>query len=117
MNVIAKIALTIILAYILELFFPWYSAAIAAFIIGYAIRSRLSFLAGFIAIALLWTAKALLIDITSSSDLASRVAHIFPVQHTFLLYLVMAILGGLIGGFACMTGALLQSENRKSFGR
>jgi len=117
MNVLAKIVLTIVLAYILELFFPWYSAAIAAFLSGYAIRSRLSFLAGFIAIAILWTFKALIIDITSASDLATRVAHILPLQHTAFLYLVMALLGGLVGGFGCMTGALMQSENRKSFGR
>jgi len=117
MNVIAKIVITMILAYILGLFFPWYSAAIAAFIAGYAIRSRLSFLAGFSAIALLWLLKALVIDVTSSSDLASRVALIFPVQHKVFLYLFMAIIGGIVGGFGCMTGALAQSENRKSFGR
>ena len=117
MNVISKIFFIIVLGYILELFFPWYSAAIAAFIVGYAIRSRFSFLAGFVGVALLWTLKALIIDVTSSSDLASRVAQIFPVQHTVFLYLVMAALGGLVGGFGCMTGALMQSENRKSFGR
>ena len=117
MNVLTKIFLTIILAYILELFFPWYSVAIAAFIIGFAIRSRLSFLAGFIAIALLWTIKALLIDITSTSDLATRVAQIFPLREKIFLYLVVAVIGGLVGGFACMTGALAQPENRKSFGR
>jgi hypothetical protein len=117
MNIIAKIVLTMVLAYILELFFPWYSIAIAAFIAGYTLRTRLSFLAGFIAIFLLWTLKALIIDLTSASDLATRVAQIFPVQHKVFLYLLMGTLGGLIGGFACMTGAIIQSENRKSFGR
>jgi hypothetical protein len=117
MKFLTKIFFTIVLAYILELFFPWYSVAIAAFLTGYVIRSRFSFLAGFVGIFTLWTLKAFLIDITSASDLASRVALIFPVQHKVFLYLVMAILGGLAGGFACMTGALAQSENRKSFGR
>lgn len=117
MNVVVKILLTIVLAYALELFFPWYSVAIAAFIVGYAVRSRLSFLAGFIAIALLWSFKAVLIDITSASDLATRVAQILAVQQKIFLYLMTAVVGGLVGGFACMTGALAQSENRKSFGR
>jgi hypothetical protein len=117
MKFLTKILFILVLAYILELFFPWYSVAIAAFIIGYIIRSRFSFLAGFIAIAVLWTFKAMLIDFTSASDLASRVALIFPVQQKIFLYLIMALLGGLIGGFSCMTGALLQPENRKSFSR
>jgi hypothetical protein len=117
MKFLTQCLLIIVIAYVLELFLPWYSIAIAAFIIGYAVRSRVSFLTGFVAIALLWSFKAMLIDYTSASDLADRVAQIFPVKQKIYLYLVMALLGGLVGGFAAMAGAALQPENRKSFSR
>jgi hypothetical protein len=98
-----------ILAYILELFLPWYAIAIAAFL-GGLINSRFNFFAGFLAIALLWTLKAGIIESASSSDLADRVALIFPVKQKALLYLVMAVLGGLVGGFAAMAGSALRRK-------
>lgn len=102
-----------LLAYLLELFLPWYSLAIAAFVIGYALRSNANFLAGFLAIALLWSITAWMIDHASTSDLADRVALIFPVKQKWLLFLVTAVIGGLVGGFASLTGSLLRKKRRK----
>ena len=101
----------IILAYVLEIFLPWYSIAVAAFVMGYAVRSKVNFLAGFLAIALLWTIKAWLIDSGSESDLADRVAHIFSLTGKEWLMVVMAFLGGLVGGFAALAGALLRPRS------
>lgn len=100
----------ILLAYVLELFMPWYSIAFAAFVMGYALRSKANFLAGFLGIALLWTIKAWLIDSGSESDLADRVSHIFSLSGKEWLMLVMAIVGGLVGGFAAVTGALVRNS-------
>lgn len=102
-----QVVAIIITAYILELFLPWYSIAIAAFIFGYLLRSDLNFLAGFIAIGFLWFVKAALIDSASTSLLADQVAQIFPLKQKVWLYLVTVVLGGLVGGFAAMTGAAL----------
>jgi hypothetical protein len=93
MKFIIQFIIIIILAYLLEL-----------------MNSRFNFFAGFLAIALLWTVKAGLIEAASSSDLADRVALIFPVKQKALLYIVMALLGGLIGGFAAMAGSALRSK-------
>jgi hypothetical protein len=109
MKFIIQFIVIIILAYLLELFLPWYSIALAAFI-GGLMNSRFNFFAGFLAIALLWTVKAGLIEAASSSDLADRVALIFPVKQKALLYIVMSLLGGLIGGFAAMAGSALRSK-------
>jgi hypothetical protein len=98
-----------ILAYLLELFLPWYTIAIAA-LIGGLLNSRFNFFAGFLAIALLWTLKAALIESESSSDLANRVALIFPVKQKALLYVVMALIGGLVAGFAAMAGSALRKK-------
>jgi hypothetical protein len=107
MKFLIQFIIIFILAYLLELFLPWYSIAIAAFI-GGLVNSRFNFFAGFLAIALLWTIKAGLTEAASSSDLADRVALIFPVKQKSLLYVVMTVLGGLVGGFAAMAGSALR---------
>jgi hypothetical protein len=104
-----------LLAYILELFLPWYSIALAAFAIGFLLKSRANFLAGFLAIGLVWFFAAWLLDHASSSDLADRVALIFPVKQKSLLFLVTALIGGLVGGFAALTGSLLKHDRRRSY--
>jgi hypothetical protein len=109
MKFIIQFIIIFILAYLLELFLPWYSIALAAFI-GGLVNSRFNFFAGFLAVALLWTIKAGLIEAASSSDLADRVALIFPVKQKALLYIVMAVLGGIVGGFAAMAGSALRSK-------
>ena len=111
MKFISQLFGIIILAYVLEIFLPWYSIAVAAFVMGYAVRSKVNFLAGFLAIALLWTIKAWLIDSGSESDLADRVAHIFSLTGKEWLMGVMAFLGGLVGGFAALAGALLRPRS------
>lgn len=112
MKFILQVFGTIVLAYVLEIFLPWYSIALAAFVMGYLFRSKANFLAGFLAIALLWTIKAWLINSGSASDLADRVAHIFSLSGKSWLLVVMAIIGGLVGGFASLTGALLKPKRR-----
>jgi hypothetical protein len=47
---------------LLALFMPWYSIALAAFVMGYVLKSNTNFLAGFSAIATLWIFNAWLID-------------------------------------------------------
>jgi hypothetical protein len=95
-------------AHLLALFMPWYSIAIAAFVMGFLLKSNTDFLAGFSAIAILWVFNAWLTDFASTADLADRVAKLLMLKYKFVLYLVMAAIGGLIGGFAALTGALLR---------
>lgn len=103
-----------LLAFILELFLPWYCIAIASFTMGYLLRSKANFMAGFLGIGLLWLFKAWIMDASSTTNLADKVAHIFPLGHKGLLFLLMSVLGGLVGGFASLTGSLLRKDKRES---
>lgn len=105
------IALT---AFVLELFMPWWSIAIAAFAAGFALKSKANFLAGLLGIALLWLIKAWIMDASSAAPLAERVAGIFMLNKP-LLMLVTALIGGLVGGFAAMSGAALKKEKRSDY--
>ena len=111
MRFILQIVTIIILAFLLELFLPWWSIALAALIAGFAVRSNANFLAGFLAIASLWFAKAWLIDSSAATPLAEKVAHIFTLPNKTLLFVVMALVGGLVGGFGALTGSFLKKKS------
>jgi len=107
MKFIVQFIAILFFAHLLDLFLPWYSFALAAFVVGYFLKSKLNFLVGFLAVATLWTFNAWLID-SAASDLSTRVAQIFNLHHAVVLYVLMACLGGLVGGFAALTGAFLR---------
>jgi MFS family permease len=107
-----QVLLIMIFSSILELLLPWWSVAFAAFIGGVLVNSRSNFLAGFFGVGLLWAITSVIIDITASSDLTERVASVFMLNKP-LLFLVTALLGGLVGGFAAMAGGALRKERNK----
>jgi len=98
-------------AHLLMQFMPWYSIALAAFVGGYLLKSNTNFLAGFAAIATLWVFNAWLIDSSSNADLAERVAKLLMLKHKFVLFLVMAFIGGLVGGLSALTGSFLRKKS------
>ena len=65
-------------------------------------------------VALLWLMKILLITSVASTEFASKVAQLFPVKDQWLLILVSILLGGLVGGFAALTGGLARGKPQKT---
>ncbi|HEY3401784.1 MAG TPA: hypothetical protein VGK59_00265 [Ohtaekwangia sp.] len=117
MKFIIQVIAIIITAYILELFAPWYAIAIAAFACGYSVKSNANFLAGFSGIAMLWLFKMWITDLNASENLnlAEAVSRIFPLNSKILLFLVTALIGGLVGGAAALTGSLLKPEKKRGY--
>jgi hypothetical protein len=113
MKFFIQVASILIIGFILEVFFPWWTIAIAAFIGGVAFNTRANFGAGFLAIVILWMVKALVIENAAAAPLADRVAAIFML-HKPLLFVVTAFIGGLVGGFAAMTGSALHKRRKKN---
>ncbi|HEX5170112.1 MAG TPA: hypothetical protein VFW11_13130 [Cyclobacteriaceae bacterium] len=103
---IIQVIVVALLGYLLELFFPWWSIAIAAALGGTFLRSNANFWAGFAGIGMLWLVTALLIDFTSPSGLASKVANILMMNKPILL-IVTTLIGASVGGLACYTGSLI----------
>jgi hypothetical protein len=114
MKFLVQFVVIITLAFILELFMPWWSIAIAAFAGGYAVKTKLNFLAGLAAITTLWLLKAAIIEGAAAAPLTGRVAAIFSLNRP-LLMVVSGLTGGLIGGFAAMTGAALKREKKGTY--
>ena len=102
----------LLLASVLELFLPWWSIAIAAFTCGFFLKSKANFLAGFLGIGLLWFATAWVMDLNAATPLAEKVSQILMINSKWLLLLVTALVGGLVGGLASLTGSLLRTPRK-----
>jgi hypothetical protein len=114
MRFVFQLIAIMLTAFVFELFLPWYSIAVAGFIFGYGLRSNANFLAGFLGVALLWLGYIILIEASASADLADRVAKIFPVKEKNYLIAITILLGGLVAGFATLTGSLLHPSRKRS---
>lgn len=115
MKIIVAIILTGLLAFIGGLYLPWWSLAIAAFLVALLIPQRggKAFLSAFIGVFLLWAGMACLIDNRNESILSEKIAAVFPLGgNSLLLILVTAIIGGLVAGFAAMSGSYLRSSSK-----
>lgn len=110
MRFTVQMVVIVVLGVFLELFLPWWSVALAAFVGGALVNTRMNFLGGFLAISALWLGKAMIMDLSTDSDLTARVAMIFMLHSKTLLVLLTMLLGGLVGGFAAMTGGALRKK-------
>ena len=101
----------LILSFASGYFLPWWVVAIAAFLAALFIgkTSGKSFWAGFAAVFIVWTVLALFKSVPNDHILAGRVVQLFPIPHHWILLLVItAVIGGLVGGMAALSGVLLK---------
>jgi hypothetical protein len=112
MRLFISIILIALLSGISEYFFPWWTLAIVAFLVTLTagLPSGRAFLAGFSGVLLLWLVVALVIDIRNEHILSSRMAELFQLPHSLLFILVAAIIGGLVGGLAGWSGAVVRKS-------
>lgn len=111
MRFLVSLLLIILFAFIAGMFLPWWSIAIVAFLVGLLVPQSTgkSFLAGFVGIFLLWGVLAFIIDLKNESLLSQKVAQLFKLgDASFLLILITAFIGALVGGLAAWSGALLR---------
>jgi hypothetical protein len=101
----------LILTFICSFFMPWWVAAIIAFVTALLIgkTSGRSFWSGFGGVFIAWTILALMKSIPNDNILASRVVQLFPIPHHWILLLfITALIGGVVGGMAALSGVLLK---------
>jgi len=99
-----------ITTWLLSLFLPWWSVAIPGLLLG-AILGRTgvtSFLWGFAGIGGLWLVQSLYIHIANGGILTSRIADLFSLPSPILVIILTVLIGGLMGGFASLTGYLFR---------
>ena len=103
--------LTVLLSFAFCLFLPWWSIAIAAFLVAALIPQKpgKAFITGFIALFLLWGALSFWMSSNNHHVLAHKVSQlILQMDNPIVLVLATALIGALVAGFAALTGSYLR---------
>ncbi len=100
----------LILTFICSFFWPWWVTAIIAFIAAYICNKKpgWSFLAGFGAVFIAWIVLALMKSLPNDNILATRVSKLMQLPNWVVLLVVTGFIGGLVGGFAALSGTLVK---------
>lgn len=113
MKFFVALLLTALLSFIAGLYFPWWSIAIASFLVALLVRQKAgkAFAAGFLALLLLWAGLATWINVKNENILSARIGELLGIgNNPFLLILITGIIGALVAGFAAMSGSYLRSN-------
>ncbi len=107
MRFIFKIILIGGFSYLMELFLPWWSVVVVAFLVNLWLPTKGigAFLSGLLGVGLLWLIYAWLIDAETASIMSERMADIFRLGNPALMIALTGLAGGLVGGFAALSGS------------
>ncbi len=113
MKFITSLILMALLSFSLCIFLPWWSIAIACFLVALCIPQKnwVSFISGFSSLFLLWYGLSFLMSFQNGHLLANRISTlILKQENSFLLVLITALIGGIVGGFAALSGSLIRKN-------
>ncbi len=113
MKFLVAVLLTALLSFISGLFLPWWGIAVVALLVAVIVHQRAgkAFLAGLAGVFLLWAGLAWWIDMKNNGVLSARMAEVIPLGgNRILLILVTGLVGGLVAGFAAMSGSFLRAS-------
>lgn len=108
MKFIISILLTALMGFAAALYFPWWSIAITSAVVAVTVHQRAwkAFVTGFTGMFLLWGGLAFFIDLQNEHILLNRVAELLFLKNSpFLLIIITGVVGGLVSGFAALTGS------------
>ena len=105
----------LILSFASGFFLPWWVVAIAAFSAAFFAGKTpgQAFWSGFSAVFIVWIVLALFKSIPNNHILATKVAQLFHLPGWGYLLLITGIIGGLVSGFAALSGLFLQKAFEK----
>lgn len=109
--------LTALLSFIAGVYISiWWFFAIAAFLVALLIHQKpgKAFFSGFLALFILWGVLAFWIDTENNGILSGRIAYLLPLGGAkWALIFITGLVGGLVAGFAALSGSFLRSSTPK----
>jgi cytochrome c biogenesis protein CcdA len=112
-----SVLLTALLSFIAGIYISyWWFFAVIAFLVALLIHQRgfKAFIAGFLALFILWFVLAFWIDLSNDGVLSVKIASLLPLDGSkWLLMIVTSFVGGLVAGFAALSGSYLRSSGTK----
>ena len=115
MKFLVSVFLIAMLSFAAGLYFPWWTIAIAAFLVTALIKQShlLSFVTGFVSIFLLWSVVAFIISYNNDDILAHTLSQIIiKMDNPLLLVLITGLLGGVVAGLAALAGSFVRKRKR-----
>lgn len=112
MKFLAQFLLIITASYFAQLYFPWWSLVIVAGLAGTIFafeKSVKSFYTGFFAILISWSVMAFFTDTMNEGIFSDKMSSVLGTLTKPVLILLPAVLGGILAGFASMTGNLFRN--------
>lgn len=108
MKFFLQILATAIACLVVQYFLPWWTLAVAALLVGYYFHNSagMSFIAGFLGVSMLWLAMSYYVDFTTQSILTAKMNKLLPLN----VFVMSALIGGLVGGLAALTGTLIRGK-------
>ena len=118
MKFLVATILTALLSFIAGIYIPlWWFFAVVALLVALLIhqRSAMAFFAGFLGLFILWFVLTLWTDNANDGILSAKIASLLPLGGSkWALIIVTAVIGGLVAGFAALSGSYLRSTNSKN---
>jgi hypothetical protein len=116
MKFFAALLITALLAFISGLFLPWWCMAITSLLVAVLVHQKAgkAFLSGLLGVFILWAGLAWWIDMKNNGVLSVKIAKVLPLGGSSIaLVIVTGLIGGLVAGFAAMTGSYLRSSPKR----
>lgn len=113
MKFIFAVVTMMLLSFALCLYLPWWTIAPVCFMVSLLIPQKywVAFLAGFLSLFLLWAGMSYVISLRNEDILAHRMSLlIFKKDSPMMLILFTGLVGGMVGGFSALTGALVRKK-------
>ncbi len=100
--------LILILGFLAHQILPWWVIAAVAAAVGayYNLKAGASFLAGFIAAALLWGGYAGVLNFGNMGILSEKIGELFGGIGGAALVFITGLWGGIFGGLGALTGSM-----------
>jgi hypothetical protein len=111
MKFIVSVILTALLGFAAGLYLPWWGFAVVAFLIPLVIIQKpyMAFIAGFVALLLLWGGLAWWISTANDHLLAHKISVlVIKADSPLLLVGLTALTGAVVGAFSALSGSLLR---------
>ena len=119
MKFLVATILTALLSFIAGIFIPlWWFFAVVALLVALLVHQRggKAFFAGFFGLFFLWFILAFWMDNANDGVLSVKIASLLPLGGSkWLLIIVTAFIGGLVAGFAALSGSYLRSSSSKNY--
>src|SRR5678809_1258477 len=114
-----SVLLTALLSFIAGIYISyWWFFAVVAFLVALLIHQKgfKAFFAGFLALFILWFVLAFWMDLVNEGVLSVKIATLLPLGGSkWLLMIITASMGGLVAGFAALSGSYLRSKSKKKY--